>query len=227
VSELDRIELEGVIVEPGEEAPLTDPDEARSLVEGAFLLIKEGFVRREQGVLLLQEAERRLAWKVLGFDSMDDCMLAGISQHLRTSIEPAARSELVITLRRNDQLSTRTIAKAFDCSHSTIVRDLRIAREQGRLANEPERITSQNGRMRRSTVQQSTRRRPDLAKTWRTAVDDITRRTKTLAQLCGDDRYRDRREDLTIATRGDLQRAHAILTSVLADFEQHQNNGEN
>lgn len=235
MSELDRIELRGVVVDPGEDAPITD-DQARQMIEGAFVLMREGNARLEQGKRLLQEAERRQVWRVLGFTSWDDCILDGISKHLRTTVEADARSALVIELRRSDALSTRTIAAAFQVSHSTIVRDLRLAREAGLIGDEPDRIQSSNGRMRKSHVQK-TPRRIDLLKTWRTAVDDITRRTNTLASLCLDDRYRDRREDLTRATRGDLQRAHAILTSILDDFDKHQpdtadssahqNNGEN
>lgn len=217
MNDVDRIDLEGVVVDPGQDAPYASPEEARAVMDGAFILMRDGSERMNQATAMLAQAERRGAWKILGFASWDDCVIDGISRHLRTTVAPETRASLAIQLRSNENLSTRTIATAFDVSHSTIVRDLQIARTEGRLTGEPKKITSSNGRQRNSTV--PTPRRTDLAKTWRSAVDDIVRRTKTLAQLSLDDRYRERRSDLATLSRGDLQRAHDVLTAVLNDFD--------
>lgn len=221
MDDIDRIDLEGVVVDPGQDPPYTSEEEAREAVDTGLILMREGNERMHQGTAMLALAERREAWKVLGFASWDECLVDGIGKHLRTTVAPAARASLAIQLRSRDKLSTRTIATAFDVSHSTIVRDLQIARDEGRLTGEPAQITSSNGRKRKSSVPTSTPRRTDLAKTWRYAVDDITRRTNTLAQLSLDDRYRERRQDLATLSRGDLQRAHAVLTAVLNDFDTY------
>lgn len=61
-------------------------------------------------------------------------------------------------------------------------------------------------------------RRPDIAATWKRAVADVIRRTSTLQDLSADSRYPGRRRDLDIASRGDLERVHAVLSAILADF---------
>ncbi len=215
---MERLGLEGVIVDPGADVPFATPTDAQAVMDEAFMLMRDGSERVEQGQLLLALAERRQAWKILGFDSWEDCMIHGIGTHLRTTIDPELRSALTVQLRARETLSTRAIARVFRVAHSTTVRDLRLARERGQLDGEPKKITSRDGRMRNSTMAPNTPRRKDLLKTWRGAVDDITRRTGTLATLTKDDRFRPRIGDLSTATRADLQRAHAILTTILHEF---------
>lgn len=221
----DELEpVSGVIVE----APITDADEARELMQAALQALKAGRDKIDEGTLLLDIAERRRAWVPLGYSSWQDCMAAGLSEAFNITLEQGARMQMVVAMRRQE-LTTAQMAEKVGTSRHTVMRDLQKARETGLLADEVEVVDTIKGERAlrndhlagkpQSQAGLSKRvARTDLAKTWRNAVDDVCRRARTLAALREDDRYAARLEDLAY-TEGDLQRAFDTLQEVLRDFQ--------
>jgi hypothetical protein len=225
--ELDRVVLQGEIIDD-EQQLLTSPDEARQLMSAAMDKLQAGLEYRADGLRLLGEAYRRRAWTPLGFSSWADLVRVGIGEHFRATLAPQAREELIIELRNTAQITSyRAISDTLGISHSTAVRTMQRAREEGRVPDEPEKVISRNGAIRdaRTTRRlgevrpQGGRRRADLLKSWRTAVIDADRRLRSLQDMCLDDRYPERRSDIRMSSRGDLVRMRDILTTILADFE--------
>lgn len=119
---------------------------------------------------------------------------------------------IVARIRRGD--TRQAIADDLGLSVSTIRRDELQARELGLLPPAPPPLPkpARAGKPNPRTP------RKDLAKSWRTAVDELARRARSLEDMTFDDRYVRRRRDL-LRSRGDLMHAAKVIAEILDDFE--------
>lgn len=217
---------DGLVVSDITDLPYTDRDDADAAVTRAFELLRAGAENIEAGKNLLAQAQRREAWKVLGFDSWNDLILNGVNTHLRHVLDPEVRKRLAIEMRTGgDGASTRQIAAAMDVSHVTIMRDLREARASGQLDEADEPHPTKPPRASPPAPRTpGDRRRADLGKTFVNHAVEIARRARVLGAMREDERYAEQLEDL-LRTYTDLQAAHAILTSILEDFQAVASSG--
>lgn len=207
--------VEGEIIDVPAPAPFASAEEASQVMSDAFACLREGRDLIQNGHDLLEVAEARQAWKILGFDNWQDCVLAGVEQHLRTQIKPAYRQELTVDLRKRYGVSSRALAARLGVSHMTAQRDLVKARETGQLTEEAETVVGTDGVERAAR----SKRRPEFSKSWETQA---IRLTKALASLHGkrdDDRYRAACPDLSVKWQADLRRALDQFADVLEDLD--------
>ncbi len=204
--------IEGTIVN---DRPF-EQDEARAFMDRTLQMLRDGIGMQEQAQKLLEIGARREIWKTLGFASWEDCLTQGIAETFTISMTAAARMPLVANLRK--QLgSTTSIAKAVGVVPSTVTRDLQAARAAGLLDDEPDRVVGGDGRAR-PTVR-AERRRPAFDKSWGNAVETLRQKTVSFERLREDTRYGRWIADVSVSSRADIERAHAVLGQILKDFE--------
>lgn len=219
-NELVSPATQDVLVE--DHTPLTSLPEAQRLMSDALNHLRAGWDPEQGAQRKLSALERRDAWKVLGFESWNDCLAAGLSDTFGLKIEQAQRIPLVAQLRMKD-LPNGEISRITAVASATTTRDLQNARMVGLLPQKQPATRDDNGRRPRphSTGARKQSRRPDLYKSWRNRVDDLSRLTRSIEGLRADDRYRTRLNDLA-DTRAEIAAAHAALGRVLADLSTPQ-----
>jgi hypothetical protein len=220
--EVDLI-VEGTIVD---DSPIASPAQARELMAEALSLLKQGEEIKYEGRLLLEVAERRLAWKVLGFDSWQDCLARGLEETFKISIDQSKRMAIVASLRL-ESLSSQDIADQLGVHATTVNRDLRKGREVGLLDDEPDKLMGRDGRTRATGKPESSaperppkaKPRADLLKHWMNRVEELRRPLNALRLVReSDDRYARRLSELADTTLVDLRAAHLLLGDILTDF---------
>lgn len=221
MNELEPVSTDGVI--DITDMPYNDPAEAERVVTRAFELLRTGReaaqeaeAQVEQGRQMLEEAQRRHAWKILGFESWEALMLDGITKHLRHVIDPAVRQRLAVDMRVRDQATLRQIAERFDVSHPTIMRDLRDARAAGELVEEQEPRPTRPAPDPRDDRMSP---RTDIAKTWLNHTDVLVRKARALDRLRLEDNRYPKRKNAFLRTLGDLKTSHEILGTIITDLE--------
>jgi transposase len=203
----DQLEpyVEGTIVD---DTPFTEVHEAEQFMATTLEYLRRGVEMQEKAEYLLDVGKRRRIWEILGFDSWDECLMHGVAETFKVSMHQAARLPVVISLR-NQGLHTDGIAKAVGMSDNTVRRDLRKAREDGQLRDEPAKVAGLDGRsrpvvnQRTERAQRPERRRP-FPDYYRGIVDRAVALTTSLQNARADDRWE--LHDLDLAGRhiGDL-----------------------
>lgn len=210
--------LEGVILEGARPAPYADAEEAAQVMSDAFTFLRQGRDMILDGHALLEVAEARQAHTILGFDTFQDCVLAGVEQHLRTQIKPEYRRELTLDLRKRYGVSTRELGRRLGVSHMTSHRDLKKSREVGDLVDEGETVVSQDGAARPA---RRTPPRPHFAKSWETQINRLIKAMASLdKQRTTDDRWKKNRADMAVKHRADLSRVLEQFAALLEDLDE-------
>lgn len=241
--ELEPATVSGMIIE----GPFSSPQEAQRAMADALLLLRQGHEAQQEARGLLEIARLRGAAELLGFESWEDCLAAGISDTLGLKIPQSERITVAARLRMEGH-SVRDIAEKTFVNPATTMRDLSVGREIGLLDDEPV-VAARDGKSypaRRPTaepasapeaedddnveadepataaavppVQRKPPRRPDLYRSWRNRTDELARIGRSLASMREDDRYPQRLEDLSQGTAHDVRIVHELLAAILQDF---------
>jgi hypothetical protein len=208
--------IEGQVVDPrdlNQVVPFTSADEARSCLSDAFTLLRHGSETLAQGHELLQIAEAREAWKILGYTSWQECMLDGVEQHLRTAIKPDTRRALTVDLRQRYGVSARDIADRLGVSHSTTNRDLAQARESGEITNEGDTVVSKDGAKRPAKTPP---RRLPLPRAFDQRADKVLTAVRYLHNMISDDRWDEHGGRVAVKWTAEMSTSLEQLSAVVA-----------
>lgn len=207
--------VEGTVLD---DRPFTDRGEAQEFMSRTLALLHQGIAMQQQADYLLNIGARREVWKVLGFESWEECLVQNIAETLAVSVTltPEARMPLVASLRKQLGNNTQAIADAVGVHSTTVLRDLRSGRASGLLEDEPQRVVGNDGRSRPVTA--TNRPRRPFKEKWGRTVYDAVKMTTTFRNMRDDDRYPTHMPDL-VGTCSDLARLHEVLGQILQDFK--------
>jgi DNA-binding Lrp family transcriptional regulator len=208
--------IEGQVLDPrdlDQVMPFTSADEARSCLSDAFTLLREGSQTLSQGYDLLQIAESRQAWTILGYRSWQECLLDGVEQHLRTAIKPDTRRALSVDLRQRYGVSARDIADRLGVSHSTTNRDLAQARDSGEITNEGDTVVSKDGAKRPAKTPP---RRLPLPRAFDMRADKVLTAVRYLHNMVSDDRWSEHAGRVAIKWTAEMSTSLEQLNAVVS-----------
>jgi hypothetical protein len=200
-----------------EDTPFTDVDEARAFLSQTFEHLRRGVEMQAQAEYLLDQCRVRRVWETLGFASWDDCLIQGLSDTFKVTMQKAARLPIVIALR-NQGMDTNAIASAVGASGASVRRDLVEARVSGQLRDEPTTTLGADGRahpvVNQRTERTSRRPRSPFPQAFTNTMDATIRIGKAFAGHGADDRFELHEKDLAGRHLADLGRAIDALLAI-------------
>lgn len=227
-TDLDVVEAEivsDVVDNPA--ARFADADEARAAYQATFVKLNDAKRYKDmyedslgQGQVMLAELERRGAHELLGFANFSELVDHGFEQYLGIKTHRGMRMLEEVQLRLEGK-NTEDIAAVVGTTSVTVTRDLALARSNGLLEGEPDKVVGRDGRARatrrKEVVPASREHRESFKRTWDDVVYDLIKRVNRLYNLREDDRYPSKHDDIR-GNVSDIGRMIEKLQTIVEDF---------